>query len=140
MKWLKKYLSGKYWKTKVYIFDNHNIAFYFIGKNFLERWKKYDIIHIDQHSDMKDPYYIPKKLTSIKAIEEYTLSWLNVWNYLIPLQKLGFIGKIEQHRTEYSVLNMDTTNIKNSILNIDLYFWEESMSSTKDSLYIVKNL
>lgn len=140
MKWLEKYLIGNFNKWKVCIFDNHNLAFYFIGNYFLESWKKLDVIHIDQHSDMKEPSYIPDKLTSNKVLEEYTFSWLNVWNYLIPLQKLNFIKNIYQYRTEYSILNMDTLNIENNILNIDLDFWEENMSSTKKSLEKVKKL
>ena len=139
-KWLKYYLTGKYKNTKVCIFDNHNVAFYFIWKYFLETWKKLDLIHIDQHSDMKEPYFIPQKLNLLEEIEEYTFTWLNVWNYLIPLQKLWFVNNIKQCRTEYTLMNLTEKEVKNKILNIDLDFWADRMNSGSESLQKVKKL
>ena len=137
-KWLKYYLVGEYITNKVCIFDNHNLAFYFIWKYFLETWKKLDLIHIDQHSDMKEPYFIPQKLNLLEEIEEYTFTWLNVWNYLIPLQKLWFIGNIKQCRTEYTLMNLTEKEVENKILNIDLDFWVKEMWSSYKSLEKVK--
>ncbi len=93
------------------------------------------MIHIDQHSDMREPDFIPEKLENI---EKYTFEWLNVWNYLIPLQKLWIIWKIYQCRTQTSVLELDDNLAKNSILNIDLDFWEENMSTDEESLKKIK--
>ena len=139
-KWLKYYLVGEYITNKVCIFDNHNLAFYFIWKYFLETWKKLDLIHIDQHSDMKEPYFIPQKLNLLEEIEEYTFTWLNVWNYLIPLQKLWFVNNIKQCRTEYTLMNLTEKEVKNKILNIDLDFWADRMNSGSESLQKVKKL
>ncbi len=133
--WLKNYLSFKFKNSKIYIFDNHNLAFYFLAKNFEQTKKKLDLIHIDQHSDMREPDFIPEKLENI---EKYTFEWLNVWNYLIPLQKLWIIWKIYQCRTQTSVLELDNNLAKNSILNIDLDFWEENMTTDEKSLKKIK--
>ena len=139
-KWLKYYLEWFIWKTKIYIFDNHNVAFYFIGKFFLETNKKLNLIHIDQHSDMREPKFIPTKLNTLEDIEKYTFEWTNVGNYLIPLKKLWFIENIFQARSEYSVLEITNNLVKNQILNIDLDFWESNMATSIKSLNKVKNL
>lgn len=137
-KWLEKYLVAKYKNNEICIFDNHNVAFYFIWKYFLETWKSLNLIHIDQHSDMKKPLFIPKKLDNLEEIEEYTFTWLNVWNYLIPLQKIWFINDIKQCRTEYSLLDLKLDEVKKSILNIDLDFWAKWMTSSNKSLEKVR--
>ena len=133
--WLENYLSFKLKNSQIYIFDNHNVAFYFLAKHFEKTKQKLDLIHIDQHSDMREPDFIPKKLENI---EKYTFEWLNVWNYLIPLQKLWIIWNIYQCRTQTSVLDLDDNLLKNSILNIDLDFWEENMATDNQSLEKIK--
>ncbi len=133
--WLENYLSFKLKNSQIYIFDNHNVAFYFLAKYFEKNKQKLDLIHIDQHSDMREPDFIPKKLENI---EKYTFEWLNVWNYLIPLQKLWIIWNIYQCRTQTSVLEINDNLLKNSILNIDLDFWEENMATDKQSLDKIK--
>ncbi len=138
--WLSQYIEWYYKWNKLCIFDNHNIAFYFIWKYFLETWKKKDIIHIDQHSDMLHPFKIPKKLDSLELIKKYTLKWINVWNYLIPLQKLWFIWDIKQCRTKFSIDEISIEDAKDKILNIDIDFWEEWMMSTKENLEKVKKM
>jgi len=136
--WLDKYLVWKIWNSQICIFDNHNLAFYFIWKYFLETWNKLNLIHIDQHSDMYEPYFYPKKLENIEDIEKYTFEWVNVGNYLLPLQKLWFVKEIYQKRTEISVLELEDNLAENSILNIDLDFWEVNMATTDKSLQKLK--
>ena len=140
--WLEKYLVFNYKNSKICIFDNHNIAFYFIWKYFLETGKKLDLVHIDQHSDMYeedmdfDEY--KKNLDLEEAILKYTFEWVNVWNYLLPLQKAWLINNIYQKRTEIWVLELEDDLAENSILNIDLDFWEENMVTTQKSLEKLK--
>lgn len=138
--WFKKYLEWTFKWVKIYIFDNHNLAFYFIWKNFLETWKRMDLIHIDQHSDMRIPDFIPSKLSTLDEIEKYTFEWTNVGNYLVPLQKLWFVWQIFQKRTQDSVLQLTKDDVKNRILNVDLDFWAPEMLTNLDSLENVKKL
>jgi len=133
--WLNKYLSFSFKNSKIHIFDNHNLAFYFITKYFQNTQNKLDLIHIDQHSDMRTPTFIPDIL---EDVEKYTFEWVNVWNYLIPLQKLWIIWKIYQCRTQTIALELDERNIENNILNIDLDFWEEKMATDYQSLEKIK--
>jgi len=136
--WLNNYIVWKIWDSQICIFDNHNLAFYFIWKYFQNIQNKLNLIHIDQHSDMYKPYFYPKKLETLEDIEKYTFEWVNVWNYLLPLQKLWFIKDIYQKRTETSVLELEDEIAENNILNIDLDFWEENMATTDKSLQKIK--
>jgi len=134
--WLKNYLVWKIWNSKICIFDNHNLSFYFIWKYFLETWNKLDLLHIDQHSDLYEPYFYPKKLEKLNDIEKYTFEWINVWSWIKPLKEIWFIWKDIQIRTEYSALELE--EFENIILDIDLDFWEDNMSTTHKSLKHIK--
>ena len=140
--WLENYLVFNYKNSKICVFDNHNIAFYFVWQYFLETWKKLDLVHIDQHSDMYeediDFNEYRKNLDLEEAILKYTFEWVNVGNYLLPLQKAWFINQIYQKRTEIWVLELEDNLVENSILNIDLDFWEENIATTKESLEKIK--
>ncbi len=138
--WLDKYLFFEFNGVKYAIFDNHNVALYFLWKNYLDTKESLDLIHIDQHSDMRQPDYVPDKITNVKDLIEYTFKWTNVWNYLIPAKKLWFIGEIYQVRTEFKALELDKNFVKWKILNIDLDFWAKEMGTTKESLKKIKNL
>lgn len=114
------------WK-KIFIFDNHNHAFYFWRKAYND-WiirKNAKLIHIDEHSDMRDPeiYLNESDLGDLKSVFEYTNFTLNVWNYIIPAQKIGLIWDIFQIRNEENIKNFNLSDYNNSILNLDLDFF-----------------
>lgn len=138
-KWLNKYLAFEINWTKFVIFDNHNVALYFIWKNYFKTWERLDLIHIDQHSDLREPDYIPESISNEKDLIDYTFKWTNVWNYLIPAQKF-FVDEIFQKRTELSVLELKKTDVSWKILNIDLDFWAPEMATTNVSLEHIKKL
>jgi hypothetical protein len=138
--WLQNYIVWTYKNSKICIFDNHNLSFYFIAKFFLETWKKLDLIHIDQHSDLYEPYYYPEKLDTLKDVEKYTFEWINVWSWIKPLKKIWFINQDIQLRTELSVLEYNFEKDLNIILDIDLDFWEENMTTTMKSLTKLKKI
>jgi len=79
----------------MYLFDNHNHALYFwylarhqgkIGNNNL-------LIHIDEHSDMRDPenYISQEETQDLEKVFDYVNFTLNVGNYIIPAQKEGIV-------------------------------------------------
>ena len=138
-KWLDKYLVFEINWTKFAIFDNHNIALYFLWMNYFKTWRKLDLIHIDQHSDMWEPNFIPENILNEQELIDYTFKWTNVWNYLIPAKKF-FINEIFQKRTEVSVLELKQSDVAWKILNIDLDFWTPEMATTEASLYHIKRL
>jgi len=138
--WLDKYLTFKFKGTKYAIFDNHNVALYFIWLKFFQTKQKLDLVHIDQHSDMWNPNFIPAKISTLEELITYTFEGTNVGNYLIPAQQLGFVNNIFQVRTEYKALQLNQDFISWKILNIDLDFWSENMATTEKSLNHIKKL
>ncbi|MDD5769520.1 MAG: UPF0489 family protein [Candidatus Gracilibacteria bacterium] len=129
---LKNFYKIKWLNKDIYLFDNHNHAFYFwylaknngiIGNNNL-------LFHIDEHSDMRKPEKLFDKENSqdLKKIFEYTNFELNVGNYIIPALENGIINEVIQIRNEDNLLNYDFKEIKKDIiLNLDLDFFEPNL-------------
>ena len=72
----------------------------------METGEKLDLIHIDQHSDLREPNYYPAKLDSIEEIIQYTFKGVNVGSYLLPAKKY-FVNEIYQVRTQFALRNLD---------------------------------
>jgi len=135
--WLKNMHLFEYKNKNMYLFDNHNHAFYFWYKELFE-WKIKNnalLIHIDKHSDLREPLVIPSKpFNNLEEVFYYTNFELNVWNYIIPAKKLGLIKKDIQIRSKQNIddffLEKDSLFKKfnnNIILNIDLDFFEPEL-------------
>lgn len=131
-RWLKNFYKMK-WKNKyIYLFDNHNHAFYFwyLARQEWIIWDNNILYHIDEHADTRIPEKnISKEDTKdISKVFEYTNFELNVWNYIIPAQKEGIIWEILQIRSESDLLNFDHKKLwENIILNLDLDFFEPNL-------------
>lgn len=131
-KWLKNFYEFEYQNTPLYLFDNHNHAFYFWYKSYFNKKisKNALLLHIDEHSDLRIPDYIPKNINSLKEAFEYTNFSLNVWNYIIPAIRTWLIKKDFQIRSEEDIRNFLIKKdelfkefYSNIILNIDLDFF-----------------
>lgn len=120
-------------KTKIYIFDNHNHAYFFWHKSRFE-WvleNEATLFHIDEHADMRSPdtFLSQSELGNVNSIFNYTNFTLNVGNYIIPAEKDGLVKKTYQIRTETAlldILNMPVLT-HNNILNIDLDFFHPDL-------------
>ena len=75
----------------VYIFDNHNHAFYFWMKSLQQRLfnKGCKLIHVDQHKDMREPDDYTVDLENLDDVFRYTNKVLNVGNFIQPALKKG---------------------------------------------------
>lgn len=118
----------------IYLFDNHNHAYYFwykarknglIGDNNT-------LIHIDEHADMRDPEVDLLKPKSYDLENTFTFcnySDVNVGNYIIPAQREGIIGDIIQIRNDTNLDDYLETppNGNNIILNLDLDFFQPDL-------------
>ncbi len=139
IKWLKNFIKTKWNNIDVILIDNHNHAFYFWHEariNWLI-WNNSTLVHIDQHSDMRDPkIYISKKESYIKKnIFNYTNFVLNVWNYILPALKTWLIKKIINITWENDIKKYLNLNLKwNYILNIDLDFFAPEMNYIDNNL------
>ncbi len=109
--WLKNFykiidldLQKKWIKAPIYLFDNHNHAYYFWYKVRSE-WAIWDnniLYHIDEHADTRDPNeYLLKPISyQLEEVFNFTNNILNVWNYIVPAQKEWLIWKVVQIRNE----------------------------------------
>ena len=121
---------------KVYLFDNHNHAYFFW---YLARDKWYikdaaKLYHIDEHSDMRDVdnYLVkPESLDLEKIFQATNFSDINVWNYILPAQKEGIIWEIVQIRNEDNLKEYQDTHMQmqetNVVLNLDLDFFQPDL-------------
>lgn len=142
------------WKWKeICLFDNHNHAYYFWWEYFLnskklpldpphlstlaiagadpEKWASaYTLIHIDEHSDMRDPWVYLDKSPSLEEVFDYTHNTVNVGNYIIPAIHDGLIEEdVIQIRDSQSLENYFELDLegKKIILNLDLDFFEPAL-------------
>ncbi len=108
------------------VFDNHNHALYFwieaVRKWILSKW--FELIHIDEHSDLWDN---ENKLNLEEAIGSTEYAWnftnlsCNVGNYILPAIESGLVGKMVRIENEYQIdTYMEYTPCENSLLNLDL--------------------
>lgn len=142
---------------KIYVFDNHNHAFFFIYKEIFENQIPIglDMIHIDQHKDTRTPdvdfsevknwqddirdflyeiNYLSKEdidyeVTLLDVAFYYTNAVLNVGNFIKPLQKESLIENLFIVDSTYSLDNIEkqAVNSNGYILDIDLDFFSEDM-------------
>ncbi len=130
---LENFYKFNYKNIPLYLFDNHNHAFYFWYEEFFKNnlTNSSLLIHIDEHSDLRIPENIPEKINNLEEAFNYTNFELNVWNYIIPAQKLWLIWDMIQIRNEYNLENIDYNKIDDFswtiILNIDLDFFEPEL-------------
>lgn len=92
-------------EQKIFLFDNHNHAFYFwcLARNNGLIWDRNILIHIDEHADTRDPleYLFKPDSLDLEKVFEYTNFWkVNVWNYIIPAIKEWIIWEVLQIRNE----------------------------------------
>ncbi len=83
---LKNMVKFNYKNKDVYIFDNHNHAFYFWIKSLNNAMfnKGCKLVHIDQHKDMREPENYNVNINDIDDVFRYTNYVLNVGNFIKP--------------------------------------------------------
>jgi hypothetical protein len=83
---LENMVKFNYKNKDVYIFDNHNHAFYFWMKSFKKGMfnKGCKLVHIDQHKDMREPENYDVDIDNINDVFRYTNYVLNVGNFIKP--------------------------------------------------------
>ncbi|MDD3302762.1 MAG: UPF0489 family protein [Candidatus Gracilibacteria bacterium] len=99
--------NGKKENKKIYLFDNHNHAYFFWHKSRLDGiiGNNCTLYHIDEHTDMRNPgiYLETKDLNKIEKIFEYT-NYVDVGNYIIPAIHDGLIKEMHSIRSESELL------------------------------------
>ncbi len=137
--WLKNFYKLICKNKDIYLFDNHNHAFYFwyLSRSQWVIWDENILIHIDEHSDTRDNNKYLNKPDSydLNKVFDFTNYVLNVWDYIIPAKKEWIISEIIQIRNESNLLDyirngwIDKKYIKNwnIIFNLDLDFFQPDL-------------
>ena len=123
-------LNGK----DIYLFDNHNHAFYFwyLARQEGVIWDKNILIHIDEHADTRDnnKHLLKPDSKDLEKVFNFTNNVLNVGDYIIPAKEEWIIWDIVQIRNtsnlEDYLKNRNKYN-NNIILNLDLDFFQPDL-------------
>lgn len=133
---------------EVIVFDNHNHALYF-WLDAVRRWiiePGFDVIHIDEHSDLWDNSY---ELDLEKAIQDEQYAWeftnlsCNVGNYIQPVLRAWLVKQVVRIENEYQIDEyMDYTPESNTVLNIDIDIFAPELDHIPEykKVQIIKNL
>lgn len=123
--------------SPIFIFDNHNHAFYFWHwySNSKKQATPLTLIHIDQHKDSRIPAEIlsPEDAKDLNKVYEYTNEILNVGNFIPPAFKTGLIDRlyiIDSSTTLSNPFGNDNFIPQEQayILDIDLDFFAPEMN------------
>jgi len=132
--WLKNFYKISWENKDIYLFDNHNHAYFFwyLARSEWIIWDNNTLIHIDEHADTRDSgeYLLKPDSFDLEKVFDFTNNVLNVGDYILPAQKEWIIWDIIQIRNETNLL--DYLEIKDNlswdiILNIDLDFFQPDL-------------
>ncbi len=121
-----------------FIFDNHNHAFCFWVFGVLKRLfpKGLRLVHVDQHSDMREPETWFSDAFDLNQAFDYTNNVLNVGNFIKPALKAGVFSDVDVIDGEYA-LNKHSYNEK-IVLDVDVDFFAPEMAFIDHDLKIKK--
>lgn len=94
---LEKFVRYRFEDKEIFFFDNHNHAFFFWYCWFVQGCIPPNayLLHVDQHSDLRQPEDWFPGISDLNTAFEYTNYKLNVGNFIRPAQKAGFFSKAE---------------------------------------------
>ena len=138
---LKNFLYYKTGEKNFLIFDNHNHAFFF----WLWAWKERiikpgsQLVHIDQHSDMRKPGALfagnIDESVNLEEAFNYTNYQLNVGNFIQPALDLKLFSSIEIVNSSESFRNPIPEHF---ILDIDMDIFAPELDYLDNQFKIAK--
>lgn len=110
----------------IYVFDNHNHAFYFWMKSLKnnEFNKSCKLVHVDQHKDMREPLSYDVNVEDLDNVFKYTNNVLNVGNFIQPALKKEIFSEVIIIDSSYS---FDIKVEDEYVLDIDLDIFSKDM-------------
>lgn len=129
----------------IFVFDNHNHAFYFwhISAQELKITEPLLLIHIDQHKDARIPTSLlsPTEAQDPKLLFEYTNFTLNVGNFIPPAIKTGLISDAITIDSEATIKAFQQPT-QPFILDIDLDFFAPELDyiGNQNKLTLIREL
>ncbi|MFI3210831.1 MAG: UPF0489 family protein [Peptostreptococcaceae bacterium] len=134
---LKNLVNYKYLDKDIYIFDNHNHAFYFWIKSMKDNYfnKGCTLIHIDQHKDTREPLDYNVDVNNLDDVFRYTNEVLNVGSFIKPALNKNIFSELIIIDSTYS-FEYDTKD--EFVLDIDLDIFSSDMDYIDYDLKIDK--
>ena len=138
---LESFLYFPYQGREVFIFDNHNHAFFFWLAGYLQGriTPGLSLVHIDQHTDMREPQKWPSfslnKTMDLKEVFDYANYLLNVGNFIQPALRLGLFSNVQ---IIDSTSSFEKPIPDEFVLDIDLDIFSENMAYINTDLKINK--
>lgn len=125
-KGLKNLVRYKLNNKDIYIFDNHNHAFYFWIKSLKENYfnKGCLLVHIDQHKDTREPNNYSVDINDINDVFRYTNEVLNVGSFIKPALNKKIFKDVAIIDSSYG-FDFDTD--EEFVLDIDLDIFSRDM-------------
>ncbi|MBC7498579.1 UPF0489 family protein [Candidatus Gracilibacteria bacterium] len=130
------------------VFDNHNHAIYFwidaVREGIIQ--PGFELIHIDEHSDLwnNDNHLdLEKAITNPEYAWDFTNLSCNVGNYILPAIESGLVGNMIRIENEYQIdAYIDYIPSSMSVLNIDLDIFAPELDHipNEKKIKIIKNL
>ena len=127
---LRNFIYYQKQNKNIFIFDNHNHAFFFWMYGLKE--KMFDVgtklVHVDQHKDMRKPEHSFKCDFSdidLASAFEYTNFVLHVGNFIEPALELGIFSGVEMIDSEDA---FKKTFKSPFVLDIDIDIFSDDMS------------
>lgn len=123
---LKNFVRYKLDDKDIYIFDNHNHAFYFWIKSLKENYfnKGCLLVHIDQHKDTREPKNYDVCIDDLDDVFRYTNEILNVGSFIKPALNKNIFKDCVIIDSSYS-FDFDTD--EEFVLDIDLDIFSKDM-------------
>lgn len=94
---LKHFIQWQVAGKEIFIFDNHNHAFFFWCRLYQQRGRLPYVLHVDQHRDMREPRDKPPPdlLNNLQSAFDYCNYQLNVGNFIVPALQCGLIPDVK---------------------------------------------
>lgn len=111
----------------IFIFDNHNHAFFFWMAALIDGKIRpgMRLVHVDQHTDMRKPASWYQEDTSLKSAFHYTTRVLNVGNFIQPALQMGMFEGIDIIDSSTS---FESTYDREIVLDIDIDVFSPDMA------------
>lgn len=131
VKGLHAFLYFEHKTRPVFIFDNHNHAFFFwfMLRHTGSLSADSQLMHVDQHSDMRrPPYFLNKnvKAFDIASVFRYTNFELNVGNFIKPALELNWFKKARIINSN-NALKINPGDFVPFVLDLDMDFFAPEM-------------
>ena len=125
-KGLKNMVKFDYQDKDIYIFDNHNHAFYFWIKSLNKGsfTKGCKLVHVDQHKDTREPENYNVNISNIDDVFRYTNEVLNVGSFIKPALEHKIFSDLIIIDSSYG-FNLDIDG--EFVLDIDLDIFSKDM-------------